>query len=197
MTEHIKKQPTLDDFFKLPDFLISDGIIEQDVELGLNTSEIIGESKVGAERFSVTYTRGFGCKTAIDPPKTVVERDVLYVDYVGVTEGQGLGTSATRGILELARFEGFELVRMGIVDPRMAGVVEKLFKEGSISERFYKLERGIKPKPDLPTAKFPTNPELVTPETVIRELEEADAAIQQDDSLFEERFVAAQCLISL
>ncbi len=116
----------------------------------------------GTASFSVDFTYGFDRYTGFTPYARTAEPDTIHIWFVFATGGHGLGSAATAALVEHAKEEGFHQARMGIVNPRMVGVVRKLQRLGIINASYFRPEFGHRIQPQPATEEMMHEPDIVS-----------------------------------
>ena len=110
--------------------------------------------------FEAIFALGHKRETGKIADRFQLEPNVLYIGDVGATTGHGLGSLATSLAIEEALKRDIHIGRMGIVEPRMVGVVENLVKLGVINRAHYRLGDDVLKEEPL-TKDFENLPDLV------------------------------------
>lgn len=167
-------------------------------ELGPSGIDYQLQGRKDGRGFSVDYSLGFERPAGYTANETEFEPHTLYIH--NVQSGQdGLGSAALALLLAHAKEQDFSTARMGVLDPRMIGVVEKLLKLNLIKARYYLPEIGEHIQPLPATAAFATSPDLLTPDDAWRRLVEAEPLIEAREAVGQsagDDLFVAQCVIT-
>jgi len=118
----------------------------------------------GGQTFSVDFEYGYDRPNGFRANQTVFEPETICIYHMGVSEGHGLGSAVLASLIEHAREKGFHAARMGIINPRVIGVVSKLQRFGIIESSCFRLVQGEDIMPEPATSEMMNGPDVLTAE---------------------------------
>lgn len=120
------------------------------------------------ESFIVTWRRGFERRTGYEPGQEELEPTVFYLANIIVKPtDRKLGSVVMGHVVDLARAQQCDTMRMDVIDPHIISITEKLRRKGLVDRCFYLPIRDHGVRIKLPTDQFSNSPDTVTPPEAI------------------------------
>jgi hypothetical protein len=148
--------------------------------------------------FEVDVHIGYDRPVGLEVDEKIIEPDILYISDFSVSEGHRLGSAVMASLVDYAKGQGFHAARMGIINPRIIGVVSKLQSLGIIQASYFRLEYGEHIRPMPATADIPNEADVLSAEEASTVFTPISAEIDRrawTDEEISDTFASVDCAI--